>query len=730
MSASRLITMALGITLLTTTRFPAPLSGQAPAAAARAPSGRGATSQSAPPGRAAANPFAEPSPLPYHAPEFDKIHDADFEPALEEGMRRQREEMDRIAKQAAAPTFENTIVAMERSGRMLERAERVFFALTAANTDDTLQAVQEKVAPELAAHSDAIHLDDALFQRVRSVYDRRSSLGLDAEQRRLVERYYEDFVRAGAQLSEADKTKLRALNQEESKLTTDFQNRLLAATKDGAVVVDDASRLAGLSDGEIAAAALAAKQRGLEGKWVLPLQNTTQQPAQASLKDRALREELFEASTERAEHGDANDTRAVIQRLAQLRSRKAKLLGYDTWAAYTLADQNAKTPAAAIGLLEKIVPPATAKARAEAAKMQALIDAEGGDFALQPWDWQYYAERLRKKEYDLDESQIKPYFELDHVLKDGVFFAANRLYGLTFKERKDIPVYAPDVRVFEVFDADGSPLALFYCDYFKRDNKSGGAWMDNFVGQSALLGTKPVVFNVANFAKPAPGEPALLSFDDVTTMFHEFGHALHGMFSDVEYPTLSGTNVPRDFVEFPSQFNEHWALEATVFAHYAKHYESGAPMPQALVEKIKKARTFNQGFATTELVAASLLDMAWHTLDASAPQQPVDSFETAALKRYHVDVPQVPPRYRSTYFAHIWSNGYSAGYYAYLWSEVLDDDAYAWFEEHGGLTRENGRRFRRLVLSRGDTEDTGALYRAFRGRDASIEALLEARGLK
>ncbi|MEN6540776.1 MAG: M3 family metallopeptidase, partial [Mizugakiibacter sp.] len=618
--------------------------------------------------------------------------------------------------------------AMERSGTLLTRVAKVFFAITQANTNDTLQKVEEAEAPKLAAHQDAIYLNPKLFARVQAIYDHRD--GLKPDQKFLVERYERDFVHAGAKLSEADKQKLRALNQEESKLSTEFQNRLLAAAKAGALVVSDKAELAGLSDGEIAAAAEAAKARKLDGKWVLPLQNTTQQPAQVELQDRAVRERLFKASTERAEHGDANDTRAIIQRLAQLRAEKAKLIGFPTYAAYALDTQMAKTPQNAEKLMTDMVPAVMAKAQGEADRMQALIDQQQGGFKLAPWDWQYYAEQVRKAEYALDESQIKPYFELDRVLKDGVFFAANKMYGLTFKERHDIPVYQPDVRVFQVYDKDGKPLALFYADYFKRDNKSGGAWMDSFVDQSGLFATRPVVFNVCNFTKPAPGQPALLSFDDVTTMFHEFGHALHGMFSNVQYPTLAGTNVPRDFVEFPSQFNEHWATEPSVFANYAKHYQTGAPMPQALVDKIKKSRTFNQGFATLEYLEAALLDMAWHTLPADAPLQDADRFEADALKRFGVAMPDVPPRYRSSYFAHIWGGGYSAGYYAYLWSEVLDHDAYYWFREHGGMTRENGQRFRDMVLSRGSTEDMAAMYRAFRGRDPSVEPLLEQRGLK
>jgi peptidyl-dipeptidase Dcp len=642
-------------------------------------------------------------------------------------MRRQLKEMDAIARQASEPTFENTIAAMERTGVLLSRVTKVFGAVVNANTNDALQQIQTDEAPRLAAHEDAIYLNDRLFRRVESVYDRRAALGLTPEQTVLVERYHRDFIRAGARLSEADKSRLRALNQEEARLSTAFETKLLAANKAGALVIDDRAQLEGLNDGEIAAAAEAAKDRGMPGKYVLALQNTTQQPPQASLANRSVRQRLFEASTRRADRGDGNDTRAAIQRLARLRPERAALLGFPTYAAYALDNQMAKTPAAAIGLIDQLVPPATKKARAEAEKMQAVIDRQNGGFKLAPWDWQYYAERVRQADYNLDEEQLKPYLSLDRVLQDGVFFAANRLYGLTFKERKDLPVYQPDVRVFEVFDQDGKSMALFYTDYFTRDNKNGGAWMDALVDPSGLMGTKPVVYNVANFTKPAPGMPALLTFDDVTTMFHEFGHALHGLFAHVQYPKL--LNVPRDFVEFPSQFNEHWALDPLVFANYAKHYQTGQVMPQELVDRIKKARTFNQGFATTEYLAAALLDLAWHTLPKSAPEQDVTAFEREALTRYRVDVPEVPPRYRTPYFAHIWGGGYSASYYAYLWSEVLDHDAYAWFKEHGGMTRENGQRYRDMILSRGSTDDVGALFRAFRGRDPRIEPLLEERGL-
>lgn len=678
----------------------------------------------------ARGPFAAVSTLPYQTPDFSRIREGDYTPAFETGMTHQIAEIDAIASQAPGPTFENTIVAMERSGAMLTRVSKVFNAITSAHTNDSLQKIQEYIAPRLASHGDAIFLNDKLYQRVKSIYDRRDALGLDQEQKALVELYNRNFVRAGANLSEADKVKLRAFNQEESKLTTEFQNRLLAATKAGALVIDNVADLEGMTPDAIAAAAAAAKQRGLEGKWVIGLQNTTQHPAQPSLKKRAVRERLFIASTTRAEHSDSNDTRDIVKRLSQLRADKAKLLGFPTWSAYALDNQMSKTTANATKLLTDMVPAATAKARSEIAAMQAVIDKQNGGFKVAPWDWQYYAEQVRKEQFDLDESKIKPYFETDRVLRDGVFFAANKLYGLTFKERKDLPVYHPDVRVFEVFDVDGKAMALFYADFFKRDEKGGGAWMDTFVDQNGLTGTKPVVFNVSNFTKPAAGQPALLTFSDVTTMFHEFGHALHGLLSNTRYPSVSGTNTPRDFVEFPSQVNENWALDPVIFANYAKHYSTGAPMPQELVAKIKKAGTFNQGFATIEYLASSLLDIAWHSLPPGSAQQDVNAFEAEALKRANIAIAEIPPRYRTTYFSHIWPGGYASSYYAYLWSEVLDQDAYAWFKENGGLTRANGQRFRDMVLSRGSTQDPAVLYKTFRGRDPSVEYLLISRGLK
>ncbi|MET3105231.1 peptidyl-dipeptidase Dcp [Oxalobacteraceae bacterium GrIS 2.11] len=682
------------------------------------------------------NPFYAVSALPFQAPPFDKIKDSDYQPAIAEGIRQHDAEVLEIANNPAAPTFENTYVALEKSGQMLTRVLQVFNAIGGANTDPVLQQLQEDVAPKLAAHQDSISLNSKLFQRVDAVYKELGKLKLDAESARLVTVVHRQFLLAGAKLSDADKTKLKALNEEESTLSSQFNNKLRDATKKAALVVDSKAQLAGLSDAEINAAALAAKDRGLaEGKYVLTLQNTTQQPMLRDLTDRATRQALFMASWNRTEMGDENDTRKLIVRIAEIRAQQAKLLGFANYAAWKLDDQMAKTPAAAIGFMQKLVPAATARAKLEAKDIQAKIDQSQAalkqpTFKLQPWDWEMYAEQVKKERYDVDENQIKPYFELNNVLQNGVFYAANQLYGLTFKERHDIPGYQEDVRVFDVFDKDGKPLALFYCDYFKRDNKNGGAWMDNFVGQSKLMGTKPVIYNVTNFTKPAAGQPALLSFDDVITMFHEFGHGLHGMFADEQYPTLSGTSTARDFVEFPSQFNEHWATEPKVFANYAKHFQTGAAMPAALVEKMKNAGKFNKGYAMTELSAAALLDLDWHSLSAKAPKQDADQFEIAALKKDKIYLTEVPSRYRSSYFLHIWANGYAAGYYAYPWTQMLADDAFDWFKTHDGLTRANGDKFRAMILSRGNTVELAKLYKDWRGADPKIEPMLENRGLK
>jgi len=676
------------------------------------------------------NPLLTPSPLPFQAPPWDKIKDSDFAPAFDEAIKQHDVEIAAIANDQAAPTFDNVLVALEKSGLALTRVQLAFNTISGANTNDTLQKLQEDEAPKLSAHQDSIYLDSKLFARLDTLYQTRDQLKLDPESKRLLEYQYQQFVMAGAKLSDADKTQLKKLNEEEAGLGAKFTNQLLAAAKDGSLVVSDKAELAGLSAGEVDAAAEKAKAGKLEGKWLISLRNTTQQPPLASLTNRATREKLFKASWTRAERGDANDTRATISRIAEIRASKAKLLGQSNFAAWRLQDQMAKVPENVHKFLSDLIPAATAKAKGEAADIQAVIDAQHGGFALQPWDWDFYAEQVRKAKFNLDTDQVKPYFELNRVLTDGVFFAAHELYGVTFKERHDLPIYQPDVRVFEVFDQDGKHLGLFYADYFKRDNKNGGAWMDVMVQQTKLLGTQPIIINVANFAKPAQGQPALITFDDVTTMFHEFGHGLHGLFANQQYPTLSGTAVARDFVEFPSQFNEHWALDPKVFANYARHYKTGEPMPQVLVDKIKKASKFNQGYALTELLAAASLDMAWHTLPAAASKQDVDKFETMALKNANVDLPQVPPRYRSSYFLHIWANGYASGYYAYLWTEMLDDDAFAWFDEHGGLTRENGQRFRDLILSRGNTDDLAKMFRDFRGRDPKIDAMLVHRGLR
>jgi peptidyl-dipeptidase Dcp len=669
------------------------------------------------------NPFYQASTLPFQAPPFDRIKDTDYQPAIQAGMAQQLAEIRVIADTPAG--FESTLVALERSGRLIDRVMSVFDAVTSANTNPGLQRVQQIQAPKLAAHHDAIFLDSRLFQRVEEVYQQRDTLKLDAESLRLVEFYHREFVHAGANLSEADKTELRKINEELSTLQNDFRSRLLAATQEAAFATTNQDRLAGLSEAQLASAAEAARLRTQEG-WVLTLQNTTQQPYLADLHDRATREAVFESSWNRTERGGPQDTREIVLRLAQLRVQKANLLGCQNFAAWKLEDQMAKTPEAAKRFLDDLVLPATANAAREAEDIRQLMNAHE---ELQPWDWAYYAKLVRKAKFDFDDAEVKPYFEIDNVLQNGVFYAANLLFGLTFRERKDIPVYQAEVRVFEVIDADGKSLALFYCDYFKRDNKNGGAWMTNLVGQSRLLGTLPVICNVGNSPKPAAGQPALLSFSDVTTMFHEFGHALHGLFADCQYPSLSGTAVARDFVEFPSQWYEHWATYPPVFENYAKHYETGAPMPAELAAKLSASKTFNQGFALTEVLAAAELDLQWHTQGSDVQIETPDSFEKEVLQRTHLSINYVPPRYRSTYFAHIFTGGYAAGYYAYLWAEMLDQDGYQWFLDNGGLTRANGDRLREMVLSRGNTQDPAAMYRAWLGRETSIAPMLKERGL-
>jgi peptidyl-dipeptidase Dcp len=674
--------------------------------------------------------FAEASALPFHAPDFTRIKDSDFQPAIEQGIAIQLAEMDAIANNPEAPTFENTMIAYERSGEMLARARYVFSALTAANTNPVLDKIDSETAPKLTTLTDATYLNEKLFARIKSLHERQSELGLRADQTRLLNVVYNNFVKNGALLSAADKEQLKTINGQLSTLQTEFGQKLTAASKDAALVISDKRKLAGLSAGDLAAAAKLAEDRGLKGKWVLALQNTTQQPLLVSLKVRATRQALFEASWNRTQRGDANDTRAMIAEIAELRAKKAALLGFADFASLTMSDQMARNPTNAMGLMQQMVPALAAQQRKEAEALNQLIKRSGGKFSVQPWDWDHYAERLRKEKYAFDESQVKPYFEITNVLENGVFFAANQLYGLSFKKRTDIPVYHPDVTVYTVYEADGSELALFYFDPWTRDNKRGGAWMSNFVGQSHLFGTKPVVFNVQNSPKPAAGQPALISFDDAKTMFHEFGHALHGLLSNQAYPTLAGTNTARDFVEFPSQFNENWMTEPKVFANYAKHYQTGAPMPAQLVAKVQRAARFNQGYALGEILAAAMLDQKWHAIGAGAGKQDVVAFEGQALTALGLETGLVPPRYRTSTFRHVWSNRYEAAYYAYVWTEMLHHDAYQWFVANGGMTRANGDRFRAMVLSQGNSKDLAEMYRDFAGRDPSIEPMLKARGLK
>ncbi len=676
-----------------------------------------------------ANPLLSLSPLYLHAPPFDKIQEDDFMPAYVEGMKQLAVEIRKIANQPDAPTFDNTITAMERSGITLHRVDEVFGQISSALTNDHIQKIQADVAPLLAKANDDIHLDPKLFARVDALWTKRDTLGLDPVSKRLLERYHLDFVRAGAKLLAADQTTLRALNEEESTLMAKYGELQIKDMNAGAIAVDNVADLAGMSDSDIAAAAATATARGKTGKWIIALVNTTTQPSLAYLSNRALRERIYRASIARGHHGGDTDVGKLVSRLAQLRAQRAKLLGFTSAAQYILDDQMAKTPEAAMKLLTQMAAPTVAHAKAEAAELQKMIDSEKGGFKLQPWDWQYYSEKVRKAKYALDDAQIRPYFEMNHVLQDGVFFAAHQMYGVTIKPRLDLPGYESDVKAWEVFDADGSTIGLLYTDYFARESKHGGAWMNQLNDQSDLLGERPVVINTLNIPKPTPGQPVLLTFDEVTTMFHEFGHGLHGLFSKVKYPYMSGTNTPRDFVEYPSQFNENWASEPTVFANYAKHYQTGAVMPADLVAKIKKAATFNQGYDTLETLESQLLDLEWHALKSDAPLQDPEKFEAAALKKHGVDFAPVPPRYHTTYFSHIWGGGYAAGYYAYAWTAVLAADTFAWFNEHGGMTAENGKKYRDGILSRGGTEDAHKMYVDFRGKEPTVEPLLEHRGL-
>ena len=682
---------------------------------------------------AVANPLFAPSKYQFGFPAFDQIRSEHFEPAYAEALRQHNAEIKAIAEESQAPSFENTVVAMEKSGQMLGRVARIFSNLSGTDTNPVLEALARELAPKLSAHNDGIFLNTQLFQRINAVYQQRAKLGLDAQSLRLLERYHTDFVRAGANLSASDQTKLRALNSELASLGTKFNQNVLKESNASALVVSTEAELKGLSSSEIKAVADAASARKLEGKFLIPVLNTTGQPYLARLENRATRKALFEASAQRASHGGEFDNRDIIIRIAKLRADRAALFGYPNHASYSLEEGTAKTPAAVNKMLSGLAPAAVANAKKEAAEMQKLIDASaktsGEKFALEAWDWAFYSEQVRKAKYDFDDAQLRPYFELDNVLIDGVFYAAHKLYGLSFKERKDLPVYNPTVRVFEVFDADGKSMALFLADMYARDSKRGGAWMNAYVQQSDLLGQRPVVANHLNIKQPPAGEPTLLTLAEVKTTFHEFGHALHGMFSNVRYPRFSGTSVPRDFVEYPSQVNEMWMVWPEILQNYARHYKTREAMPAELLKKVETARQFNQGFATTEYLAASLLDQRWHQVSTKDIPTDALAFEAEALKTAGVDFAPVPPRYRSTYFSHIFGGGYSAGYYAYLWSEVLDADTVEWFKENGGLQRKNGDWFRQKLLSVGGSVEALDAFRNFRGRDAKIEPLLLRRGL-
>jgi peptidyl-dipeptidase Dcp len=677
----------------------------------------------------ASNPFAKASPLPFQYPQFDKIQNTHYAPAYAEGMLEQAAEINAIANNPKAPTFDNTIVAMEKSGRLLSRVRTVFGNMSGANTNDALQAIDRDLAPKLSAHGDAIRLNEKLYQRIKTLYDKRSKLKLDAESRYLLERYHTDFVRAGAKLSAADKDKLRAMNGELATLQTTFSQNVLKEANAAALVVDTREELAGMSPAAIDAAAATAKARGKEGKFMIPVTNTTGQAPLAVLTNRTTRQRLLEASMGRGSRGGEFDNTGVILKIAKLRAERAALLGYPSHAAYVLEEQTAKDTKAVNTMLSEFAKPAVANARREAAEIQQVIDAEKGGFQLAAHDWAFYSDKVRAQRFNFDQSQLRPYFELNNVLINGVFFAANQVYGLSFKERKDLPVYDPDVRVFDVTDVNGKPLAIVIMDFYARGNKRGGAWANAYVPQSKLMGTRPVLGHHLNIPKPPAGEATLLTYDELRTLFHEFGHNLHGMFSDVKYPRFAGTSVPRDFVEFPSQVNEMWAVWPTVLANYAKHYKTGEPMPKELLDKVIASKKFNEGQRTTEYLAASILDQRWHQLGANQIPTDVLAFEAAAMKEAGVDFAPVPTRYRSTYFSHVFSGGYSSGYYGYLWSEKLDADTVDWFNENGGLSRKNGDHFRKMLLSRGGTLDAMDMYRAFRGRDAKVEPLLERRGL-
>lgn len=678
----------------------------------------------------AANPFMIESELPYGMPPFDRIRNEHFVPAFEPGMAEQMSEILAIASNPEPASFENTIVAMERSGQLLTRTQSVFFNLLSAHTNDEINAIDTEMAPKFSAHSDSIFLNEDLFARVAELYGSRDSLGLDDESVRLIERYYTDFKLAGAQLSADQKARLREINSELAELQTAFNQNVLNEVNDSAIVVDTREELAGLSDSQIESAAAEAESRDLDGKFVLPLQNTTQQPALESLENRAFRQRIQETSAARGSRGNEYDNRALLTSILTLRAERAALLGYESHAAFVLEDETAPDVAAVNDMLGRLGPRAYENARKEAADLQALInETEEEPFELAAWDWLYYTEKLRAQRYDIDANKLKPYFELNRVLEDGVFYCAEQLYGVTFEERPELPVYQEDVRVFEVF-FDGEAAGLFLFDPYARDSKQGGAWMNEYVSQSHLLNKKPVVGNHQNIVKPPEGEATLLTLDEVNTMFHEFGHALHGLFSNVKYPRFSGTNVPRDFVEYPSQVHEMWATWPEVLANYAVHYETGEPIPQELLDKVIAAEKFNEGFASGEYLAASIVDQQLHQLPIDEIPPPEALLETQAkiLSDAGIDFEAVPPRYSAPYFSHI-TGGYSAGYYSYIWSEVLDAESVKWFKENGGMTRESGDHFRLSILSKGGSEDAMQMFRDFRGAEPSIEPLLERRGL-
>ena len=676
------------------------------------------------------NPFYTESSLYMKYPEFDKIKNKHYTPAFEKGMADHMAEMETIANHNVNPTFNNTIMAMETSGALLDRVSTVFFSLTSANTNDEMEKIRSEMAPKLSAHSDQILLNGKLFHRVKTIYEQRDQLELDKESKRLVEKYYTDFIRSGANLSSEEKESLKKINGEMAVLQTTFSQNVLKEVNALAVVVDSKDELDGLSDAAIEAAANEAKSRELDGKYVLTLRNTSGQPPMASLTNRALRERIHKTSLSRGSRGGDFDNRNILANVIKLRAERAQLMGYDNHAAYSLENQTAQTPKAVNERLSSLAPKAVANANKEATDLQKMIDAEEGSFKLASWDWDFYTEKVRADRYNFDASQLKPYFEMDNVLQNGVFYAATQLFGITFKERFDLPVYQKDIRIFEVFNEDGSVLALFIFDGYARSSKRGGAWMNAYVGQSKLKGNKPVIANHLNVVKPPKGEPTLMSFDEVITTFHEFGHALHGMFSDVNYPYFAGTSVPRDFVEYPSQVNEMWAIWPEVLKNYAVHHETGKPMPKELLDKVLATQKFNQGFATTEYLSASLLDQALHQLspDQVPTGEEIITFEADALKTAGVAMDVIPPRYRSTYFSHI-IGGYSAGYYSYIWSEVLDADTVEWFKENGGLKRENGDHFRKTLLSRGGSKDALKIFKDFRGAEPNIQPLLDRRGL-